>query len=137
MRLTRTPGLFLLPSVLLHSSLLHSQTRCGLSCPNRQCHSHALISYTLLSCLPSEAAVLAQPMGKPEPLCWLNLCGNIGVGLPARNKGMRGTFWYILVHMRSDAYIRVHSSYLYIQLCTAILQVQTHTDLFYRYHKMS
>ena len=30
-------------------------------------------------------------MGKPDPLCLLNLCGIVGVVLPARNKGMGGT----------------------------------------------
>ena len=54
-------------------------------------HSQVLTSYTLLPRLTSEAAESAQPMGNPEPLCLLNLCGIVGVELPARNKGMRGT----------------------------------------------
>ena len=54
-------------------------------------HSQVFTSYTLLPRLPSEAAESAQPMGNPEPLCLLNLCGIVGVELPARNKGMRGT----------------------------------------------
>ncbi len=41
--------------------------------------------------LPSKAAGSAQPMGKPVPFLLLNLCGIVGVELPARNKGMRGT----------------------------------------------
>ena len=54
-------------------------------------HSQVFTSYTLLPRLPPEAAESAQPMGNPEPLCLLNLCGIVGVKLPARNKGMRGT----------------------------------------------
>ena len=59
--------------------------------PRPKFHSQVLTSYTLLPRLPSEATESAQPMGNPEPLCLLNLCGIVGVELPARNKGMRGT----------------------------------------------
>ena len=59
--------------------------------PQPKFHSQVLTSYTLQPHLPSEAAVSAQPMGNPESLCLLNLCGIVGVELPARNKGMRGT----------------------------------------------
>ena len=54
-------------------------------------HSQVLTSYMLLPRLPSEDAKSAQPMGNPEALCLLNLCGIVGVELPARNKGKRGT----------------------------------------------
>ncbi len=63
--------------------------RRGLPLP--QFHSQVLTAYTLLPRLPYEGAESAQPMGKPEPLCLLNLCGIVGVELPARNKGTRGT----------------------------------------------
>ena len=54
-------------------------------------HSQVLTSDTLQPLLPSEAAGSAQPKGNPEPLLLLNLCGIVGVELPARNKGMRGS----------------------------------------------
>ena len=63
--------------------------RRGLQRPNIQ--SQWLTSYTLLPRLPSALAVSALPMGKADPLCLLNLCGIVGVELPARNKGIRGT----------------------------------------------
>ena len=63
--------------------------RRGLPRPNIQ--SQWLTSYTLLPRLPSSLAVLELPMGKANPLCLLNLCWIVGVGLPARNKGIRGT----------------------------------------------
>ncbi len=47
--------------------------RRGLSRTNIQ--SQVLTSYTLLPRLPSASAVSALPMGKPDPLCLLNLCG--------------------------------------------------------------
>ena len=58
--------------------------------PRPKFHSQVLTSYTLQPRLPSEAAESAQPMGNPETLSLLNLCGSVGVELPARNKGMRG-----------------------------------------------
>ena len=59
--------------------------------PRPKFYSQVLTSYTLQPRLPSAAAWSALPMGNPEPLCLLNLCGIVGVELPARNKGMRGT----------------------------------------------
>ena len=59
--------------------------------PRPKFHSQVLTSYTLQSRLRSKAAESAQPMGNPEPLCLLNLCGIVGVELPARNKELRGT----------------------------------------------
>ncbi len=47
------------------SSTLSTHRR-GLLRPN--CHIHGLTSYTLLQRLPSTAAELAQPIGKPESL---------------------------------------------------------------------
>ena len=61
----------------------------GLPSPNNQ--SQWLTSNTWLPRLPSAFAVSALPMGKADPLCLLNLCGIVGVELPARNKGIRGT----------------------------------------------
>ncbi len=63
--------------------------RRGLPQANNQ--SQVLTSYTLLPRLPSASAVSALPMGKPDPLSLLNLCGIVGEELPARNRGMRGT----------------------------------------------
>jgi hypothetical protein len=85
--------LFLVPSGLLRGSLLRlsstvrlGPSRRGLPRPTRNCHrdSHGLTSYTLLPRLPlaSASAVLAQPKGTPDPLCLLNFCGMVGVGLP-------------------------------------------------------
>ena len=53
--------------------------------PRPKFHSHwqVLTSYTLQPCLPSEAAGSAQPKGNPEPLLLLNLCGIVGIELPA------------------------------------------------------
>ena len=59
--------------------------------PRPKFHSQVLTSYTLQPRLSSAAAGSALPMENPEPLCLLNLCGIVGVELPARNKGMRGT----------------------------------------------
>ena len=59
--------------------------------PRPKFHSQVLTSYTLQPRLPSAAAESALPMENPELLCLLNLCGTVGVELPARNKGMRGT----------------------------------------------
>ncbi len=41
--------------------------------------------------LPSAAAVSAHPNGKPESLRLLNMCGIVGVELPSRKHGIRGT----------------------------------------------
>ena len=59
--------------------------------PRPKFHSQVLTSYTLQPRLPSAAAESALPMENPELLCLLNLCGIVGVELPARNNGMRGT----------------------------------------------
>ncbi len=68
------------------------------------CTSHAVAS--LLTRLPSPAAVLAQPMGSMTPCA---LCGIEGVELPARNKGMRGPLPTILP-TGSNKYISIHTS---------------------------
>ena len=59
--------------------------------PRPKFHSQVLTSYTLQPRLPSKAAGSAEPKGMPVPFLLLNLCGIVGVVLPARNKGMRGT----------------------------------------------
>ena len=54
--------------------------------PLQKFHSQVLTACTLQPRLPSEAAESAQPMENLEPLCLLNLCGIVGVELPARNR---------------------------------------------------
>ncbi len=76
------------------SSMVRPPRR-GLPSPN--CHSHGLTSQLLLPSYQSVAAASAQPYGKPESLCLLIMWGIVGVKLPARNNGIRGTlptiFW--------------------------------------------
>ncbi len=49
-------------------------------------------------------------MGKPDPLCLLNLCGIVGLDLPARNKVMRGTLPKLGC---TERYMLVHASTYY------------------------
>ncbi len=81
------------------------------SCPHSD-HPGVASSYTLLPRLPSEVVESAQPKGKTEPLCLLNLCGIVGVELPARNRPNITMDQYMLVQM-------------HIYVCTCVL-VCTH-----------
>ncbi len=68
--------------------------------PRPKCHSHRLTSCTWLSCLPSASAV-------SDPLFMLNLCGIVGVGLPAT--------WYTLLIWFECKQVHTNtSSYKYI-----------------------
>ena len=69
--------------------------RRGLPRPN--CHSHLLISYTLLPFLPDSSAASASPCGNLLLRCWRSWCGMVGVELPRRNKGIKGTLPSTLV----------------------------------------
>ena len=54
------------------------------------CHSHWLISYTLLSFLPDSSAGSASPCGNLALRCWQSWCGMVGVLLPRRKRGIKG-----------------------------------------------
>ncbi len=66
----------------------HPGVACHTQSSTATCWPHTRCCHTYL---PSEVVESAQPKGKTEPLCLLNLCGIVGVELPARNNGMRGT----------------------------------------------
>ena len=64
--------------------------RRGLPRPN--CHScRWLISYTLIPFLPDSSAASASPCGNLAPRCWRSWCGMVGVELPRRERGIKGT----------------------------------------------
>ena len=63
--------------------------RRGLPRPN--CHNHCLISYTLLPFLPDSLAASASPCGNLALWCWRSWCGMVGVELPRRKRGIKGT----------------------------------------------
>jgi hypothetical protein len=89
----------------LQGSLFHSETtQAGRAAPKHLEPSVDLIHIA--------AAVSALPTGKPDPLCLLNRCGIVAVGLPARKKGMRGTLPTILATGATTS-----SIYQYIAVC--------------------
>jgi hypothetical protein len=99
-----TLDLFHARNAFPQSSLLHRETaQNGLAAPNIQ--SQVLTSYILLPRLPSASAVLALPMGKPDPLCLLKLCWIVCVELPARIKEMKNIVRYCI-----DLHMLVHTS---------------------------
>ena len=95
-------------------------------------HSQVLTSYTLQPRLPSAAAESAQPMGNPEPLCWLNLCGTAHTTTPQNRHyivNMSGMYLYIPLHTGMYQYIPLYTSmYWYIPVHTSTYwYVQVHT----------
>ena len=61
------------------------------SLPRPNCHNHWLISYTLLHFLPDSSAASASPCGNLALQCWRSWCGMVGVELPRRKRGVKGT----------------------------------------------
>ena len=59
------------------------------------CHNHWtthwLISYKLLPVLPYSSVASASPYGNLAFLCWRSWCGMVGVELPRRKRGIKGS----------------------------------------------
>ena len=77
-------------ATVMRSSSVSATNRPPRRClPRPNCHSHSLISCMLLLFLPDSSAATASPC--ENLLCWRSWCGMIGVGLPRRNRGIKGT----------------------------------------------